>query len=328
MMKNKNNLGSDKNMATLELQKPTNKKITEKDWKIQLVKWWKKNSVGYLFLAPFLTLFILFTVIPVMVAFGLSFTNYNMLQPPKWVGINNFKLLFMDDDIFLIALKNTLIFAVITGPLGFIMSFLAAWVINQLKFKGAFSLAFYAPSITSGIAMSTVWLVFFSGDRYGYLNNFLIKIGAIVEPILWNKDPKYILGVVIIISVWMSMGTGFLVFLAGFQNISEELYEAAYIDGIKSKIQQLWYITLPLMQPQLLFGAVNSIVGSLGVFDIATSVAGMPSPEYAAHTIVAHLYDYAFIRFNMGYASAIAVLLFIMTFTLGRVSMRLFKSKE
>ena len=216
----------------------------------------------------------------------------------------------------------------ITGPIGYLLSFFAAWVINQLKFKRGFALAFYAPSITSGIAMSTVWLVIFSSDRYGYLNNILLNLGMIDSPILWNTDPQYIMKVIMIISLWMSMGTGFLVFLAGLQNVSSSYYEAAAIDGVKNKFQELFYITLPLMKPQLLFGAINAIVSSFGVFDIAVSVAGMPSPNYAGHTIVAHLYDYAFIRFQMGYASAVAVVLFVMTFLLGKVVMRLLSSKD
>lgn len=288
----------------------------------------KKHWVGYLFLMPFVILFVLFVVIPVVVAFGYSFTNYNMLQPPKWVGLTNYKLLFLDDKIFLKALGNTLTFACVTGPIGYIMSFVAAWVINQLKMRNAFALAFYAPSITSGVAMSVVWLYFFSGDRYGLINNILINLGILNSPILWNMDPDYIMKVIIIISIWMSMGTGFLVFLAGLQSIDRVYYEAGSIDGIKNKIQELYYLTLPMTKPQLLFGAINSIVSSFGVFDIAVSVAGMPSPNYAAHTIVAHLYDYAFIRFQMGYASAVAMVLFLMTFILGRVVMRMLSSKD
>jgi len=177
--------------------------------------------------------------------------------------------------------------------------------------------------------MSVVWLYFFSPDRFGLINNFLINtLGVTTEPVLWTQDPKYILRVVIFISIWMSMGNGFLVFLAGLQNISKELYEAAAIDGIRNRFQQLWYITLPLMQPQLLFGAINSIVGSFGAYDIAVAIAGMPSPEYSAHTIVAHLFDHAFIRFSMGYASCIAVILFVMTYTLSKVCMRVFRSRE
>lgn len=284
----------------------------------------KRDYMGYLYMAPFLLLFLVFVVLPVFVAFALSFTDYNMLQPMEWVGLANYKHLLMDDDILLVALKNTMIFACITGPMGYILSFLFAWVINQLRFKNIFALAFYAPSITSGVAMSVIWLYFFSGDRYGLINNILLNLGIIFEPVLWTADPKTILGVIIFISIWMSMGTGFLVFLAGLQNVPGELYEAGKIDGVKNKFQELINITLPLMKPQLLFGAINSIVASFGVFDIAVQVAGMPSPNYAAHTIVAHLYDYAFIRFQMGYSSAIAIILFLMTFSLGRMAMKIF----
>ncbi len=288
----------------------------------------KKHGTGYLFMLPFLILFTIFIIVPVFVALGTSFTNYNMLQTAQWIGLNNYKLLFLDDRIFLTALANTLVFACITGPIGYIMSFASAWVINQLKLRRAFALAFYAPSITSSIAMTVVWLYFFSSDRYGLINNVLINLGLIDSPILWNKDPNYIMPVIIIISVWMSMGTGFLVFLAGLQNINRVYYEAAAIDGVKNKFQELYYVTLPQMKPQLLFGAINSIVSSFSVFDIAVSVAGMPSPNYAGHTIVAHLYDYAFIRFQMGYASAIAMVLFLMTYILGQVVMKMLLTKE
>ncbi len=302
-----------------------NKKLTKSE---SIKKFWQKNAMGYFFIAPFLILFTIFIVAPVITAIGLSFTNYNMMQTPTFVGLNNYKLLFLDDEVFLTGLSNTLTFAVCTGPVGYLMSFFAAWVINQLKFKRGFALAFYAPSICSGIAMSQVWMVAFSSDRLGYINNFLLNVGLIDEPILWNTDPNYIMGVVMFISLWMSMGTGFLVFLAGLQNVSRSYYEAAAIDGVKNKFQELFYVTLPMMKPQLLFGAINAITGAFGVFDIAVSVAGMPSPNYAAHTIVAHLYDYAFIRFQMGYASAVAVVLFVITFVLGKGVMRLLSSKD
>lgn len=288
----------------------------------------KQYGWGYLFLAPFLVLFIVFTIAPIFVGMGLSLTYYNMLQPPNWLGLLNFRILFMEDDIFLIALKNTLIFSLISGPSGYIMSLLAAWVISRLKLRRFFTLAFYAPSITSGIAMSVVWLYFFSPDRYGLLNNILFNMGLIHTPVLWNLNPATIMPVIIVISIWMSMGAGFLAFLAGLLNVPGELYDSGAVDGIKSKFQELWFITLPMIKPQLLFGSVMAIVASFSVFDIATAVAGMPSPDYAAHTIVAHMYDYAFIRFEMGYASAIAVVLFLMTFLLGRLCMRLLSSKE
>lgn len=281
-----------------------------------------------LFFAPFGILFLLFVILPVLVSFFTSFTNYNTIQSPSFIGFSNYIHLFLDDDIFITALKNTFIFACITGPIGYILSFLAAWVIDSLRFKRGFALAFYIPSITSATAISTVWLYFFSSDRYGLINNLLISTGIISKPILWTLDSEYILGVVMIIQLWMSMGTGFLVFMAGLQNVNKEYYEAGAIDGISSRWQELWYITLPVVKPQLLFGAINALVSAFSVFDVAVSVAGMPSPNYAAHTIVAHLYDYAFIRFQMGYAGAISMVLFVITFVLGRVLMRAFGEKE
>ena len=277
---------------------------------------------------PFLILFAIFTLIPVLVAFFLSLTAYNMIDAPRFIGLQNYIMLLMDDEIFTIAVKNTLVFAIISGPIGFLMSFVMAWIIDGLRFRKMFSLAFYAPSITSGVAMSVVWLWFFSSDRYGAINNVLINMGVIAEPILWTTNPKTILPVVMLISIWMSMGTGFLVFLAGLKNIPTSYYEAARIDGLKNRFQELFYITLPQMKPQMLFGSINAMVSALGVFDIAVSVAGMPSPNYAAHTIVAHLYDHAFIRFDMGYASAIAMLLFLFSFVLGQGLMKLFSSKD
>lgn len=288
----------------------------------------KKTGMGYLFLSPFLLLFITFTVIPVLQAGYLSFTYYNMLQPAKWVGLTNFKILFLEDEIFIKSIKNTFVFAVIAGPVSYCVSFLLAWVINTLRAKMLFSLAFYVPSITSGIALSIVWLYIFSGDRYGLLNYWLLNWGIISEPTLWVTDPNTIMWVIIVVSLWMSMGTGFLVFLAGLQNVPNEMYEAGAIDGIRSRFQELWYITLPFMKPQLLFGAVNAIVGSFGVFDIAVAMAGMPSPNYAGHTIISHLYDYAFIRFELGYASAVAVFLFLITLGLGRIVMKLLSSRD
>lgn len=287
----------------------------------------RRHLAGYLFIAPFLILFTVFVVAPVLIAAGLSFTHFTILQPPEWRGLTNYKLLFMDDDVFLLALRNTMLFAVVAGPTGFIFSFLFAWVIDQLSLRNAFALAFYAPSLTSGVAMSVVWLVFFSPDRYGHINNLLIGWGIMTEPIAWNLDPRTILPVIIFISVWMSMGTGFLVFLAGLQTVPRELYEAAAMDGVRTRAQELWYVTLPQLKPQLLFGSISSIVASFAVFDVATAVSGLPSPDYAGHTIVSHLYDYAFIRFDMGYASAVAVVLFLLTFLLGRVSFRAFSSR-
>lgn len=288
----------------------------------------RKYGPGTVFFLPFFVFFFIFTILPVLISIGISFTNYDMMRPPEFVGLNNYKLLFLTDDVFMLAIKNTFIISILAGPIGYFASFFFAWIINNLKMKNAFALAFYAPSITSGVAMSTVWLYFFSGDRYGLINNALMNLGIINEPIVWNQNPETILPVVILIQIWMSMGTGFLVFLAGLQNTDRELYEAGRIDGIRSAFQELAYITLPQMKPQLLFGAINTIVATFGTFDIAMGFAGMPSSNYAAHTIVAHMYDYAFLRFEVGYASAVAVILFAVTFLFGQVFMRVLTEKS
>ena len=291
-------------------------------------RFFRKYGVAYLELLPFTVLFLIFTVLPVGIAVVLSFTNYNMFQMIDFVGINNYKGLFLGDEIFMKALGNTLLFAVIVGPAGYFLSFFAAWVLNMMKFRNGFALMFYAPSIISGVAMSVVWSYSFSPDSYGLLNNALLSIGIIDDPVLWTQDPNYILPVIILVSVWMSMGTGFLVFLAGLQNVNKEYYEAAAIDGISNKYQELKYITLPSMKPQLLFGAINAVTGAFGVYEVSVTLAGFPSPNYAGHTIVTHLYDYAFVRFQMGYACAVATVLFIMTFFIGRVVMNALTEKE
>jgi multiple sugar transport system permease protein len=289
--------------------------------------YWRTYRTQYLFMVPFFVLFLIFIVAPVVTAVYLSFSYYNMLEPPRWIGLSNYRLLFLEDDVFLTAIKNTLLFAVITGPLSYMISFVLAWFINRLRFRQAYTLAFYAPSITSGIAMSVIWLYLFANDRYGLLNYLLIEIGLVTEPVAWLQEQSTILPVIIIISLWMSMGTSFLVFLAGLQSVPMELYEAGMVDGITNSFQEVIYITVPIMRPQLLFGAVMAIVNSFAVFQISAQVAGIPSPLYAGHTIVAHLYMHGFINFEMGYAASVAVVLFIMTYALGRGAMRLFSDR-
>jgi multiple sugar transport system permease protein len=289
---------------------------------------WRRWGIYYLFMLPFITVFTIFVIAPVLVAIFLSFTYFNVLEAPRWIGWSNYKLLFLEDDVFLKAIGNTLMFAMITGPVGFFISFFFAWLINPLKLKTPLALCFYAPSIVGAIAMSVVWKIVFAGDRYGYLNNWLLGIGAIEEPYLFLAEQATIMPVIMFVSLWMGMGTGFLVFLAGLQTINTELYEAGKVDGISSPLQEVFYLTLPLMKPQLLFGSVMAVVAGFSVFEVATSLAGLPSPLYAGHTIVAHLYDYAFIRFEMGYAATVAVILFLWTFGLGRILMRIFSSKN
>jgi multiple sugar transport system permease protein len=315
-------------IETLKSQVSTQQPAQSKSSRWAMIKYyWRTYHTLYLFMVPFIVLFLIFVVAPVVTAVYLSFSYYNMLEPPRWIGLSNYRLLFLEDDVFLTAIKNTLLFSVITGPLSYMISFVLAWFINRLRFRQAYTLAFYAPSITSGIAMSVIWLYLFANDRYGLLNYLLIEIGLVTEPIAWLQEQSTILPVIIIISLWMSMGTSFLVFLAGLQSVPMELYEAGMVDGISNSFQEVLYITVPVMKPQLLFGAVMAIVNSFAVFQISAQVAGVPSPLYAGHTIVAHLYMHGFINFEMGYAASIAVVLFIMTFALGRGAMRLFSDR-
>ncbi|RAP78019.1 sugar ABC transporter permease [Paenibacillus montanisoli] len=269
-----------------------------------------KNKHALVLLAPFFILFGIFTVIPVFMSVVLSFTYFNMLEMPRWVGWDNYARLFVADDVFLIALKNTFLFAFITGPISYIACFLFAWLINELppKLRAVLTLILYAPSIAGNTYL--IWQTLFSSDSYGYMNSFLVKWGFILEPIQWLQDPRYMLPILMIVQLWLSLGTSFLAFIAGLQNVDRSLYEAGAIDGIRNRWQELWFITLPAMRPQLMFGAVIQITSAFAVAEISIYMIGFPSVDYAAHTIVTHLVDYGTIRFQMGYASAIATILF------------------
>ena len=271
----------------------------------------RQMSVCYLFLLPFATLFLTFYILPMVTSIRYSFTYYNILEAPRYIGLANYINLILQDDIFLISVKNTFIIAVITGPVGYILSFMFAWFINELP-RWVRSLAvaiFYAPSIAGNAYF--IFSIIFRGDVYGYLNSFLIRLGVIGTPILWLTDPKYMMPVVVLVLLWMSMGTGFLAFVAGLNGVDIAQYEAGYVDGVRNRWQELYYITLPNMRPMLLFGAVMSITGAFSVADQTMALCGYPSTDYAAHTVVTHLFDYGYTRFDMGYASAIATLLFL-----------------
>ena len=272
----------------------------------------KRNREIYLMMAPYFILFFLFTVLPVAVSILLSFTYFNMLEFPTFIGWQNYIKLFLADDIFLISLKNTLIFAVITGPISYILCLLFAWIINEFhgKVRSFLTLIFYAPSICGNAYM--VWNLILTSDRYGYLNGILIKLGIMDEPIWWMQTEKWILPLLIVVQLWLSLGTGFLSFIAGLQTVDKSLYEAAALDGVKNRWQELWYVTLPSMKPQLMFGAVMQITQSFAVADISIQLAGNPSINYAGATVVTHLLDYGSTRFDMGYASAIATVLFLL----------------
>ncbi len=298
-------------MSETAVQQPK-KAVARKD----MTRWqwtWKEmknNKVAYLMVAPFMLIFTLFTVVPVVLSMVLSFTDFNMLQTPNFVFLDNYITLFLDDDIFLTAIQNTFVFAVIVGPCSYILSFVCAWFINELppKIRAVVTFIFYSPSISGSAYL--MWKIIFSNDAYGYANAILIDMGIISSPILWFENTTYIMPICIVVALWTSLGVSFLSFIAGFQGIDKSLFEAGAVDGIKNRWQELWYVTLPTMQPQLLFGAIMSITSSFGFGAIVTALCGMPSYQYAAHTIMHHLEDYGNIRWEVGYASAIATILF------------------
>lgn len=278
----------------------------------------KKNRECYFMLAPFMIFFLIFTVIPVVMSLPISFTDFDVISYPEFVGLSNFYTLFLSDKVFLQSIKVTLIFACFTGPVSYVMCFLLAWLINELpqKLKTIFTLIFYIPSMAG---VYTVWKIIFSGDSYGYLNSVLMNIGIITQPVQWLTDSRYILGVTIAVQLWISLGAGFLALRAGFQNIDRSQYEAGAIEGIKNRWQELFYITIPSMGPQLLFAAVMQIVGSFTAGTVAQNIVGFPSTDYKAHTIMTHAYDYGWVRFEMGYASAICMVLFVLMYIINRI---------
>lgn len=297
-------------MATKQATKQaSSRELTKMQWKLKEIR---QNWVAYLMVAPYMILFTLFTVVPVVLSIVISFTDFNMLELPNIVWLKNYVTLFFDDDIFLIAIKNTFIFACIVGPSSYIMSYLVAWFINELppKIRALVTLVFYAPSISGQVYL--IWGTLFSSDSYGWANAVLDKLGLINEPINWFKDEKYVMPLCIVVSLWTSLGTSFLAFIAGLQGIDRALFEAGAVDGVKNRWQELYYITLPSMKPQLMFGAIMSITGAFGFGGIVDALAGFPSVNYCAHTIMHHLNDYGGMRYEIGYSSAIAVILFLM----------------
>ncbi|MBE6857913.1 MAG: sugar ABC transporter permease [Ruminococcus sp.] len=278
-------------------------------------------------IAPFMILFIVFTVIPVVMSLPIGFTDFDMVNPPEFVGLENFETLFLSDRTFIKSIRVTLIFALVTGPLSYVLCFFLAWLINEMppKLRTVFTLIFYIPSMAN---VYTVWQLIFSGDMNGYLNAVLIDLNIITAPIQWLTDGRYVLGASIVVQLWISLGAGFLALSAGFRSIDRTQYEAGAIEGIRNRWQELVYITIPSMKPQMLFAAVMQIVSSFTAGAVVQSLAGFPSTDYKAHTMMSHAYDYGWMRFEMGYASAICLVVFAAMYVCSRVIGRVLGEKE
>ncbi|MGQ9908962.1 MAG: carbohydrate ABC transporter permease [Candidatus Flexifilum sp.] len=292
--------------------------------------WLRREGSAYTFLTPYALLFIIFIVVPVGAAILLSFTFFDSIQPPHYIGLDNYIALLTQDDTFMrYVLPNTIQFAVIVGPGGYALAFLLAWMLAQLPRipRTIFALILYSPSMTAGVAMAVVWKTLFSGDQTGYLNSLLLGLGLIQEPIQWLQSPDHLMTIMIVVTLWSSMGIGFLAMLAGILEISPDLYEAAAIDGLSSRWQEIFYITIPSMKPQMLFGAVMAIVATFQAGAIGVTLSGSnPTPQYAGQLIVNHIEDYGFLRYEMGYAAAVSVVLLLMVLFFTRVANRLFAS--
>lgn len=270
----------------------------------------KKNKGVYGLIAPYFVLFFIFMIVPVCISLPMGFTNFNMAEFPRWVGLSNFYSLFLEDEVFLKAIENTLVFAVVTGPLSYFLCFILAWLINELPgpLKTIFTFVFYAPTLAGNIY--TTWQLIFSGDTYGIANAYLIDLGITNGAIQWLTDANYIMGVLIVVQLWMALGAGFLAIRAGLQGIPRDRYEAGAIEGIKNRGQELIYVTIPAMGPQLMFAAVMQITSSFTAGDIGRMLTAFPTTDYAGHTIMTHAFDYGSIRYEMGYSSAICFILF------------------
>ncbi len=270
------------------------------------------DGKSWLFILPWFIIFMVFTVVPFAASVVLSFTNFNMIEMPQFTGLINYARLLWEDDVFTIALKNTLLLAIVTGPAGFLLSFVFAWGINELtpRFRALLTLMFYTPSLAGNVYY--IWKFIFASDSYGLMNGYLMRLGILAEPRAWLTDPNYAMGVVILVVLWMSAGTSFLAFIAGLQALDRDLFEAGAIDGIRNRWQELWFISLPQMKPQILLGAVFSISGAFAIGYQCQELTGFPSTDYCTHTILLHINDYGYTRFEMGYASAVQVVLFSM----------------
>jgi multiple sugar transport system permease protein len=287
------------------------------------IRYLKRNYQGYLLMIPYLAVFIIFTVYPVITSVVLSFTTYNVFQSPIFIGFDNYVQLFFTDSIFPTAMQNTFLIAIVVGPLSYFLSLFLAWMVNEFEnpWRTLLTVIFYAPTLSNSVF--TIWMIVFDGDIYGFLNSFLLKLGFIEDPIQWRTNPQYMMMVVIVVQLWVSLGTSFLTLRAGFNTVDRQYYEAAAIDGIKNRFQELWFITLPMMAPHLMLSAVLAITNTFTSANVATVMTGFPSVNYATHTIMHHLQDYGTIRYERGYASAIATVLFLFSLLSNKFAQKL-----
>lgn len=292
----------------------------------------KEDGKAYLMLLPYIILFSTFILVPVIIAVGLSFTYFDVINEPSFTGLLNYITLFTQDEVFLkYVLPNTFLYALIVGPGGYVISFLLAWMLAQIQPvpRTILALCIYTPSMLGGVFIGVIWKTIFSGDQSGWFNSILLRLGLVDTPVQFLLTSDYFMLIMIIVSLWSAMGIGFLSMISGILNIDQELYEAAYVDGLRNRFQEIIYITVPSMKPQMFFGAVMAIVNAFNMGWIGVTLSGAnPTPNYSGQLITNHIDDYGFLRYEMGYAAAISVVLLLVVYGFNMVAGRLFGDKE
>ena len=292
----------------------------------------RKFNSAYLFIGPYAIIFLVFVVLLILISFLLSFAYYDGVNMPHFIGLTNYVTLFTQDlDFMQSALPNTIKYALIVGPVGYMLAFFLAWVLAQLprRFRNVAAIILYSPSLTGSVLISVVWKAMFSGDSRGYINYLLLSWGIVNEPLQFLQDKTTIFIIMVFVGLWSSMGIGFLAMLSGILNTNREIYEAAYVDGMKNRFQEIIYITIPSMRPQMMFGAVMAIVSTFNSAGLATALTGAsPTPQLAGWLISDHMQDYAFSRMEMGYASSLSVVLLMLVLVFYFVANHLFRSDD
>lgn len=291
-----------------------------------------KDGKAYLLLLPYILLFTTFILVPVLMTVYLSFTYFDVYNPSEFTGLLNYITLLTQDEVFAkFVFPNTVLYALVVGVGGYVLSFFIAWMLSQIQAlpRTILALCIYTPSMLGQVFIGVIWKTIFSGDQSGWANSLLMELGLIDTPIQFLLTKDYFMLIMIIVSLWSCMGIGFLSMLSGMLNVDREIYEAAYIDGLRNRFQEIVYITIPSMKPQMLFGAVMAIVNAFNMGWIGVTLSGAnPTPEYSGQLITNHIDDYGFIRYEMGYAAAISVVLLIIVYCFNLLAHRFFGEKD
>lgn len=268
------------------------------------------------FLGPYMAVFFIFTILPVIVAYILAFTQFDSLQMPVWVGLQNYERLFLEEQYFGIALQNSFILASLSGPLNYFVAFIFAWILNEVppKPRTVLTLLFYIPSMVGGFQFLLDLLL--SQDKYGWINGWLIQLGFIDEPLQFAKMTDIMIPLAVIIMLWNALGQQFLIFISSLQGVDKSLYEAGAVDGISNRWQELYYITLPAIKGQLALNAILTITSAVAI--VAPAYFGNPTQDYRLYTLQMMVNDYTS-RLELGYVTAMSSIMFVISLTVNKI---------